>query len=63
MSRFYGVTVEEGIINFYDSLSEKNKRRYAAVEVLIQIPNSIVEVNEISLWLKLELFGTVRFEN
>jgi hypothetical protein len=33
MKRFYGRGVEEGMINFYDSLSEKDKRRYAAVEV------------------------------
>jgi len=34
MGRFYGTTVKEGMINFYDSLSEKDKRRYAAIEVL-----------------------------
>lgn len=34
MKRFYGKYVEEGMINFYDSLSEKDKRRYAAVEAL-----------------------------
>lgn len=34
MKRFYGKIVEEGKINFYDSLSEKDKRRYAAVEAL-----------------------------
>ena len=33
MKRFYGRGVEEGIINFYDSLSEKDRRRYAAIEV------------------------------
>lgn len=33
MKRFYGHAVEEGMINFYDSLSEKDKRRYAAIEV------------------------------
>ena len=33
MKRFYKNSVEEGMINFYDSLSEKDKRRYAAVEV------------------------------
>jgi hypothetical protein len=30
----YKKTVEEGMQNFYDSLSEKDKRRYAAIEVL-----------------------------
>lgn len=34
MKRFYGKTAEEGMVNFYDSLSEKDKRRYAAVEAL-----------------------------
>ena len=34
MEKFYGKSVEEGMINFYDSLSEKDKRRYAAVEAL-----------------------------
>ncbi len=34
MQKFYKKAVEEGMINFYDSLSEKDKRRYAAVEVL-----------------------------
>lgn len=34
VKRFYGKIVEEGMINFYDSLSEKDKRRYAAVEAL-----------------------------
>ena len=34
MKRFYGKTAEEGMINFYDSLSEKDRRRYAAVEAL-----------------------------
>lgn len=33
MKKFYGRGVEEGMINFYDSLSEKDKRRYAAIEV------------------------------
>jgi hypothetical protein len=33
MKRFYGRNVEEGMINFYDSLSEKDRRRYAAIEV------------------------------
>jgi len=30
----YNKITEEGMINFYDSLSEKDKRRYAAVETL-----------------------------
>ena len=30
----YKKTVEEGMQNFYDSLSEKDKRRYAAIEAL-----------------------------
>ena len=30
----YNKIIEEGMINFYDSLSEKDKRRYAAVETL-----------------------------
>jgi hypothetical protein len=34
MKRFYGRGVEEEMINFYDSLSEKDKRRYAAIEAL-----------------------------
>lgn len=34
MDRPYKKVVEEGMMNFYDSLSEKDKRRYAAVEVL-----------------------------
>jgi hypothetical protein len=34
MKRFYGRAVEEGMINFYDSLSEKDRRRYAAIEAL-----------------------------
>jgi hypothetical protein len=34
MKRFYGKTAEEGMVNFYDSLSEKDRRRYAAVEAL-----------------------------
>ena len=33
MKRFYGSGVEEGMIIFYDSLSEKDRRRYAAIEV------------------------------
>ena len=33
MKRFYGRDVEESMINFYDSLSEKDRRRYAAIEV------------------------------
>ncbi len=33
MKRFYGRVVEEGMIIFYDSLSEKDRRRYAAIEV------------------------------
>lgn len=33
MKRFYGQSVEEGMIIFYDSLSEKDRRRYAAIEV------------------------------
>lgn len=33
MKRFYGRDVEEGMIIFYDSLSEKDRRRYAAIEV------------------------------
>ena len=33
MKRVYGQDTEEGMINFYDSLSEKDKRRYAAIEV------------------------------
>ncbi len=33
MKRIYGQDVEEGMINFYGSLSEKDKRRYAAIEV------------------------------
>ena len=28
MKRIYGQDTEEGMINFYDSLSEKDKRRY-----------------------------------
>ena len=30
----YNKVIEEGMMNFYDSLSEKDKRRYAAVETL-----------------------------
>ena len=33
MKKFYGQRIEEGMVNFYDSLSEKDKRRYAAIEV------------------------------
>ena len=33
MKNFYGRGVEEGMIIFYDSLSEKDRRRYAAIEV------------------------------
>ena len=33
MKRFYGRGVEEGMIICYDSLSEKDRRRYAAIEV------------------------------
>lgn len=32
--RFYEQDAEEGMVNFYESLSEKDRRRYAAVEVL-----------------------------
>lgn len=32
MKKVYGQYVEEGMIIFYDSLSEKDKRRYAAIE-------------------------------
>lgn len=38
MKRFYGKFVEESMVNLYDSLSEKDKRRYAAVEAL-KLPN------------------------
>jgi len=38
MNSFYSSVAEEGMKNFYDSLSEKDKRRYAAVEVL-KIPH------------------------
>ena len=34
MERFYKKTIEESMKNFYDSLSEKDKRRYAAIEAL-----------------------------
>ena len=34
MSEFYTKAAEEGMMNFYDSLSEKDKRRYAAMETL-----------------------------
>lgn len=33
MKKFYGRSVEESMIDFYDSLSEKDRRRYAAIEV------------------------------
>jgi hypothetical protein len=33
MKRFYGRGVEESMVDFYDSLSEKDRRRYAAIEV------------------------------
>lgn len=33
MKRFYGHAVEEKMIIFFDSLSEKDRRRYAAIEV------------------------------
>jgi hypothetical protein len=33
MKGFYGHSVEEGMVIFYDSLSEKDRRRYAAIEV------------------------------
>jgi len=33
MKRIYGQDIEEGMISFYDSLLEKDKRRYAAIEV------------------------------
>jgi hypothetical protein len=33
MKRPYNKRTEEGMINFYDSLSEKDRRRYAALEV------------------------------
>ena len=33
MKRIYRPETEEVMINFYDSLSEKDKRRYAAIEV------------------------------
>jgi len=34
MKKFYSTYIEEGMINFYESLSEKDKRRYAAIEAL-----------------------------
>lgn len=34
MKQFYAKKVESQIINFYQSLSEKDRRRYAAVEAL-----------------------------
>lgn len=34
MKKYYGKSIEEGMINFYDSLSEKDRRRYAAIEAL-----------------------------
>ncbi len=33
MKNFYERNIEKCMINFYNSLSEKDKRRYAAVEV------------------------------
>lgn len=33
MKKFYGRSVEESMIDFYGSLSEKDRRRYAAIEV------------------------------
>lgn len=33
MKNFYKRHIEEGMVNFYDSLSEKDRRRYAAIEV------------------------------
>jgi hypothetical protein len=33
MKLFYDKKAEECMINFYDSLSEKDRRRYAALEV------------------------------
>lgn len=33
MKRFYERVIEKGMILFYDSLSEKDRRRYAAIEV------------------------------
>lgn len=32
MKKFYGRSVEESMVNFYNSLSEKDRRRYAAIE-------------------------------
>jgi len=32
LKKYYRAKVEEGMVNFYDSLSEKDKRRYAAIE-------------------------------
>lgn len=32
MKKFYGKASEERMVNFYDSLSEKDRRRYAAIE-------------------------------
>jgi hypothetical protein len=34
MDKAYKKDIEEGMKNFYDSLSEKDKRRYSAVESL-----------------------------
>jgi hypothetical protein len=34
VKRFYGRAIEEGMINLYDSLSEKDRRRYAGIEAL-----------------------------
>ena len=32
MKKFYGQNVVDKMVNFYDSLSEKDRRRYAAIE-------------------------------
>lgn len=32
MKKFYGQSVVDKMVNFYDSLSEKDRRRYAAIE-------------------------------
>jgi len=34
MKKFYTSLVEERMLNFYESLSEKDRRRYAAIETL-----------------------------
>lgn len=34
MSKFYDDDIEVNMINFYNSLSEKDRRRYAAIETL-----------------------------